>query len=214
MDQYHADLAWLENPEVFAVNRLEAHSDHRFYESREEADGGIMKLRQSLNGIWKFSYAPKPEQRKKDFYKPERSLGDFGEITVPGHIELQGYGKCQYINTMYPWEGHSEIKPPHVDWEDNPVGSYVKEFETDAALKNKRLFLSFQGVESAFYVWVNGRFVGYSEDSFTPSEFEITDFVKDGVNRLAVEVYKRSSASWIEDQDFFRFSGIFREVYL
>lgn len=148
MDQYHADLAWLENPEVFAVNRLEAHSDHRFYESREEADGGIMKLRQSLNGIWKFSYAPKPEQRKKDFYKPERSLGDFGEITVPGHIELQGYGKCQYINTMYPWEGHSEIKPPHVDWEDNPVGSYVKEFETDAALKNKRLFLSFQGVES------------------------------------------------------------------
>ena len=214
MDQYHADLAWLENPEVFAVNRLEAHSDHRFYESREEADGGIMKLRQSLNGTWKFSYAPKPEQRKKDFYLPERSLGDFGEITVPGHIELQGYGKCQYINTMYPWEGHSELRPPHVDWDDNPVGSYVKEFETDAALKNKRLFLSFQGVESAFYVWVNGRFAGYSEDSFTPSEFEITDFVKDGVNRLAVEVYKRSSASWIEDQDFFRFSGIFRDVYL
>ncbi|WP_455436130.1 glycoside hydrolase family 2 TIM barrel-domain containing protein [Hungatella hathewayi] len=214
MDQYHADLAWLENPEVFAVNRLEVHSDHRFYESREEADGGIMKLRQSLNGTWKFSYAPKPEQRKKDFYLSERSLGDFGEITVPSHIELQGYGKCQYINTMYPWEGHSELKPPHVDWEDNPVGSYVKEFETDAALKNKRLFLSFQGVESAFYVWVNGCFVGYSEDSFTPSEFEITDFVKDGVNRLAVEVYKRSSASWIEDQDFFRFSGIFREVYL
>ena len=149
MDQYHADLAWLENPEVFAVNRLEAHSDHRFYESREEADGGIMKLRQSLNGTWKFSYAPKPEQRKQDFYLPERSLGDFGEITVPGHIELQGYGKCQYINTMYPWEGHSELRPPHVDWDDNPVGSYVKEFETDAALKNKRLFLSFQGVESA-----------------------------------------------------------------
>ena len=214
MDHYHADLTWLENPEVFAVNRLEAHSDHRFYESREEADSGIMKLRQSLNGTWKFSYAPKPEQRKKDFYLPERSLGDFGEITVPGHIELQGYGKCQYINTMYPWEGHSELRPPHVDWDDNPVGSYVKEFETDAALKNKRLFLSFQGVESAFYVWVNGRFAGYSEDSFTPSEFEITDFVKDGVNRLAVEVYKRSSASWIEDQDFFRFSGIFRDVYL
>ena len=214
MDHYHADLTWLENPEVFAVNRLEAHSDHRFYESREEADSGIMKLRQSLNGTWKFSYAPKPEQRKKDFYLPERSLGDFGEITVPGHIELQGYGKCQYINTMYPWEGHSELRPPHVDWDDNPVGSDVKEFETDAALKNKRLFLSFQGVESAFYVWVNGRFVGYSEDTFTPSEFEITDFVKDGVNRLAVEVYKRSSASWIEDQDFFRFSGIFREVYL
>ena len=111
---------------------------------------------------------------------------------------------------MYPWEGHSELRPPHVDWDDNPVGSYVKEFETDAALKNKRLFLSFQGVESAFYVWVNGRFAGYSEDSFTPSEFEITDFVKDGVNRLAVEVYKRSSASWIEDQDFFRFSKAIR----
>lgn len=214
MEQKFADLAWLENPEVFRVNRLDAHSDHRFFENAEEAGIGRTGLIQPLNGTWKFAYASAPDLRNKDFYKMDYPLSGFGEIEVPGHMELQGYGKCQYINTMYPWEGHACLRPPHVDWDDNPVGSYVREFELEAPLKNKPVFLSFQGVETAFYVWVNGSFVGYSEDSFTPSEFEITDFLVDGVNRLAVEVYKRSSASWIEDQDFFRFSGIFRDVYL
>ena len=94
------------------------------------------------------------------------------------------------------------------------MGSYVKEFKVNDALKGKRIYISFQGVETAFYVWLNGKFIGYSEDSFTPSEFELTEVIEDGVNKLAVEVYKRSSASWLEDQDFWRFSGIFREVYL
>jgi beta-galactosidase len=214
MDQKTAKLEWLEDPRVFAVNRLAAHSDHCYYETEAEALKGIMGQRQSLNGIWKFSYAENPAERKEHFYESDFNLDSFGTIEVPGHMELQGYGGCQYINTMYPWDGLSDIRPPHIDWQNNPVGSYCREFELEEPLKGKRLFLSFQGVETAFYVWLNGTFIGYSEDSFTPSEFEITDAVQMGSNRLAVEVFKRSSASWIEDQDFFRFSGIFRDVYL
>lgn len=214
MEQKTAKLEWLEDPQVFGVNRLPAHSDHRFYETEEERISERMALRQSLNGTWKFSYGENLSLRKEHFYEPGFDLSGFGHIEVPGHIELQGYGRCQYINTMYPWDGLADIRPPYTDKQDNPVGSYVREFELEDPLKGKRLFLSFQGVETAFYVWLNGTFIGYSEDSFTPSEFEITHAAKDGTNRLAVEVYKRSSASWIEDQDFFRFSGIFREVYL
>ena len=213
------DLAWLENPEVYAVNREKAHSDHVFYESAQAMEagvkaGGAMDLRQSLDGAWRFAYADCPSRRQADFYKADFDLEGMDEIQVPGHIQTQGYDKRQYINTMYPWDGHSELRPPHIDWEYNPVASYVKEFDLKEELRGKRVFVSFQGVETAFYVWLNGEFVGYGEDTFTPSEFELTDFIKEKGNRLAVEVYKRSSASWIEDQDFFRFSGIFREVYL
>lgn len=214
MEQKSAKQEWLEDPQVFAVNRLAAHSDHRYYETEAEALSGIMGLRQSLNGTWKFSYAENPSLKEKHFYENDFNLDSFDTIEVPGHMELQGYGRCQYINTMYPWDGLADIRPPHTDKQNNPVGSYSREFELADPLKGKRQFLSFQGVETAFYVWLNGTFIGYSEDSFTPSEFEITHAVKAGTNRLAVEVYKRSSASWIEDQDFFRFSGIFRDVYL
>lgn len=213
------DLAWLENPEIFQVNRERAHSDHRFYESAGameagESNEGEMGLRQCLNGLWRFSFAQCPDKRRKEFYREDFDLSGLDEIQVPGHIQTQGYDKRQYVNTMYPWDGHSELRPPHIDWEYNPVASYVKEFDLKEELLNKRVFVSFQGVETAFYVWLNGEFVGYSEDTFTPSEFELTDYIKRKGNRLAVEVYKRSSASWIEDQDFFRFSGIFRDVYL
>lgn len=213
MKESAADLNWLEDPEVFAVNRIPAHSDHFYYETREEMES--MRLRQSLNGTWRFSYAENPSKRPEKFYEEDFDDSGFGVISVPGHIELSGYGSCQYINTMYPWDGRAFLRPPHTDPEHNPVGSYRKEFKLSEALEGKRVFLSFQGVETAFYVWVNGVFIGYSEDSFTPSEFEITHALKkDGKNCLAVEVCKRSSASWIEDQDFFRFSGIFRDVYL
>ncbi|WP_394526768.1 glycoside hydrolase family 2 TIM barrel-domain containing protein [Lacrimispora sp. JR3] len=214
MELKTAKLEWLEDPKVFAVNRIPAHSDHCYYESEEEASKGEMGLRQLLNGTWKFSYANRPADREADFYKEGYDDSGFGEIEVPGHMERNGYGRCQYINTMYPWDGLADIRPPFTDQENNPVGSYVREFELKDSLKGKRQFLSFQGVETAFYVWLNGTFIGYGEDSFTPSEFEITHAVKAGTNRLAVEVYKRSSASWIEDQDFFRFSGIFRDVYV
>ncbi len=214
MEEKTAKLEWLNDPQVFSVNRISAHSDHQYYESKQDAEDCDMRLRQMLNGTWQFSFAEKPEERVKEFYEEDFNADKFDSIMVPGHIELQGFGRCQYINTMYPWDGISDLRPPFTDPENNPVGSYLREFELDTELKNKRLFLSFQGVETAFYVWLNGVFIGYSEDSFTPSEFEITHAVCDGVNRLAVEVYKRSSASWIEDQDFFRFSGIFRDVYL
>ncbi len=228
---------WLENPEVFGVNRVEAHSDHRYYRSREEMEqGGEGSFRTSLNGTWRFSYAGNLEEIPEGFYQEEFDLSGMGAIQVPGHMELQGHGQKQYINTMYPWDGQDELRPPYISKKNCSVGCYVKEFTLPADWDGKRVFVSFQGVETAFYVWCNGEFVGYGEDSFTPTEFELTQFLRrceeeicqpgteakgrgdgDGasaVNRLAVEVHKRSNASWIEDQDFFRFSGIFREVFL
>ncbi|MEK3884107.1 glycoside hydrolase family 2 TIM barrel-domain containing protein [Paenibacillus sp. PL2-23] len=208
-------LDWLSDPAVFAVNRLPAHSDHTYYTSREEALArGTMVMRHSLNGTWKFMYAPNPASRAADFYKSEFSVAGWGSIEVPGHIQTQGYGQMQYVNTMYPWDGHELLRPPLISDTDNPVGSYVKEFEVPASMAGGPLFISFQGVETAFYVWLNGEFVGYGEDSFTPSAFELTPFLREGVNKLAVEVYQRSTGAWLEDQDFWRFSGIFRDVYL
>lgn len=210
-----ASLAWLSDPGVFAVNRLPAHSDHPYYGSREEAlSRAPMAMRHSLNGTWKFAYAPNPSSRAADFYKEGFQVSGWGDIEVPGHIQIQGYGQMQYVNTMYPWDGHEALRPPEVSEDDNAVGSYVLEFTVPSSLSGKPLFISFQGVETAFYVWLNGEFVGYGEDSFTPSEFELTPFVREGVNKLAVEVYQRSTGAWLEDQDFWRFSGIFRDVYL
>ena len=208
-------LNWLEDPEVFQVNRETAHSSHRFYEKEEDiSHGNDMPLKQSLNGTWRFSYAKNQDLRPTDFYKPDFDDSSFSGIEVPGHIQTQGYDRCQYINTMYPWDGQEALRPPAVSGNDNPVGSYIRYFELADSLKGKKIYVSFAGVETAFYVWLNGSFVGYGEDSFTPSEFELTPYLQEGKNKLAVEVYKRSSASWLEDQDFWRFSGIFREVYL
>lgn len=208
-------LTWLADPTVFAVNRIQAHSDHRYYETVEEAKTrGDMKLRHSLNGSWKFCYSTKPADRPAQFYSDEHDVASWDLIQVPGHIQMQGYDKPQYVNTMYPWDGIHELRPPQVNMEDNPVGSYVKTFTVPQHMESKPLYISFQGVESAFYVWLNGQFVGYSEDSFTPAEFELTPYLRAGENRLAVEVYQRSTGSWLEDQDFWRFSGIFRDVYL
>ncbi|ALC89421.1 beta-galactosidase [Bacillus sp. FJAT-18017] len=207
--------SWLTDLTTFKVNRLPAHSDHSYYATMEEALAGIpMPMRHSLNGDWKFTYSVNPDNRPADFYKPDFNCGGWGSITVPGHIQLQGYGQPQYVNTMYPWDGLNDIRPPEIPRDKNPVGSYVKYFTVPAGFQNKPLFISFQGVESAFYIWLNGQFIGYSEDSFTPADFELTPFLTEGENKLAVEVYQRSTGSWLEDQDFWRFSGIFRDVYL
>ena len=207
MNASHPELNWLEDPRVFAVNRLDAHSDHTWH----TPEGS---LRQSLDGSWRFAYSPCPAARPADFWQADASLDGFGEIAVPGHIEMQGYGQIQYINTMYPWDGRHFLRPPQIPWDDTPVGSYVRTFTLDPALEGKRVCISFQGVERAFYCWCNGHFVGYSEDSFTPADFDLTPFLQAGENRLCVEVYKNCSGSWLEDQDFFRFFGIFRPVYL
>ena len=210
MTAKEAKLSWLEDPEVFAVNRIPAHSDHTYFEKETEE----RPLRQCLNGSWLFSYAKNPSMRVERFYEDSYDCSGFDTIQVPGHFETQGYGRNQYINTMYPWDGEEFLRPPMVSKRNNPVGSYVKYFTLEEQMKGKRTFISFQGVETAFYVWLNGTFIGYSEDSFTPAEFELTETLREGENKLAVEVYKRSSASWLEDQDFFRFSGIFRDVFL
>ena len=209
-----ADISWLTNPAIFQVNRLDAHSDHVCYASAEEAARGQTTLRQSLDGMWRFAWSKCPTDRPADFWREDFDDSAFETIRVPGHMELQGYGQIQYINTLYPWDGHSELRPPEIDWEDCPVGSYVREFDLEPGLLGKKVCISFQGVEQAFFLWLNGHFVGYAEDSFTPSDFDLTPYVREKGNRLCAEVYKRSSAAWIEDQDFFRFSGIFRSVFL
>ena len=208
-------IEWLSDVQVFAVNRVPAHSDHEYFETVEEAKSGQpMSMRHVLNGDWKFHYSINLAHRPEHFYKKDFDSSMWGDITVPGHIQLQGHGQPQYVNTMYPWDGIADIRPPEIPSDHNPVGSYVKMFTVPDNMKNKPVYISFQGVESAFYVWLNGEFVGYSEDSFTPADFNLTPYITEGENKLAVEVYQRSTGSWLEDQDFWRFSGIFRDVYL
>lgn len=219
-----ADIKWLDQPEVFRVNQTPAHSDHKFYQNQTEYQQDQTALKQSLNGLWKFYYSENAKSRPKEFYQEDYDHSGFDEISVPKHIELAGYDKIHYINTMYPWEGHMFRRPAHSIVGDcegqfsgadyNPVGSYVKTFDLEEGLRDKRISLYFEGVEQAMYVWLNGNFVGYAEDSFTPSEFDITPFVKEKDNKLAVEVHKRSTSAFLEDQDFFRFFGIFRNVTL
>ena len=158
-------LDWLADPTVFQVNRLDAHSDHLCFASAEELERGASSLRQPLDGLWRFAWSKRPAARPADFWREDFDDSDFGAIQVPGHMELQGYGQIQYINTLYPWDGHTELRPPEVDWEDCPVGSYVRTFDLAPGLRGRRVCVSFQGVEQAFYVWLNGQFVGYAEDS-------------------------------------------------
>lgn len=217
MTLHTPSLDWLTDVTKFAVNRLPAYSDHKYYATLQEAEHQAdMAWRHSLNGSWKFNYATNPATRPSEFYAPDFEYSGWSDIQVPGHIQTQGFGQMQYANTMYPWDGHSDVRPPHIPEDHNPVGSYIKSFvlPENMASDAQPVFISFQGVESAFYVWLNGQFVGYSEDSFTPSDFELTPYLQAGENKLAVEVYQRSTGAWLEDQDFWRFSGIFRDVYL
>src|SRR5699024_5312097 len=173
-------LDWLTDLETYAVNRVKAHSDHKYYKTMEKARSfEEMPLRHYLNGSWKFHYAKNPELRPKQFYEQYFDCSVWDSIQVPGHIQLQGFGTPQYVNTMYPWDGHEDLRPPEISKTDNPVGSYVKSFHISKQMKHKPLFISFRGVETAFYVWLNGEFVGYSEDSFTPSDFDLTAFVQE-----------------------------------
>lgn len=200
-------LSWLTDPEVFAVNRLPAHSDHRWAVDGADAT-------RTLDGAWRFAYAASIGARPRDFWAADADLSGFGTIRVPAHIELEGYGQIQYVNTQYPWDGAARLRPPAIDAAHTAVGCYVRDFELDPAWEGLRVCVSFQGVERAFFLWCNGAFVGYAEDSFTPSDFDLTPYLCPGENRLAVEVFQHASASWLEDQDMFRFFGIFRPVVL
>lgn len=204
----------LSNPRIYQENRLSAHSDHIAYAGESERSLGETSLRKSLNGVWKFSYAPNMGLAVEGFEELDYSCDSWDDIYVPAHIQMEGYDKPHYTNTTYPWEGHEWILPGEIPSDFNPVASYVKYFTVPDAWNGNGVCVSFQGVESGFALWVNGKYVGYSEDSFDASDFDITDYLVEGNNKIAVRVWKWTSSSWCEDQDFFRFSGIFRDVYL
>ncbi|MBD2867895.1 glycoside hydrolase family 2 TIM barrel-domain containing protein [Paenibacillus arenilitoris] len=208
---------WNNNPEIYQLNRMEAHATLMPFDTVDEAWEGDPRRSPnylSLNGMWKFAFAPNAEARIAQFYETGYDSSGWDEIAVPAHWQLQGYDYPQYTNITYPWVGKEELKPPFAPTEYNPVGSYIRTFAVPEGWEERPVFISFQGVESAFYVWLNGELVGYSEDTFTPAEFDLTPYLIEGENKLAVEVYRWCDASWLEDQDFWRMSGIFRDVYL
>ncbi len=209
------DIARIADPRYFAENRLPARSDHRWFRTADEAASGVSGYEQTLDGTWKLHYAKNPAQTVPGFEAPDHDCSSWDDIPVPAHIQLQGYDRPQYTNVQYPWDGYEDVRPGQVPQRYNPVASYVRTFTLDRPLeRGERLAVVFHGVESAVAVWLNGVYVGYACDSFTPSEFDLTDALLPGENKLAAQVFKWSGASWIEDQDFYRFSGIFRDVLL
>ena len=222
MKEFH--VAKLSNPEVFMENRIAAHSDHVCYRNWEEATGRYGELpdvlgkesgfRLFLDGTWKFHYAKNYEQTIPGFEQEAYDCKNWTDIRVPAHIQMEGYDAPQYVNVQYPWDGREEVWTDETPKEFNPVASYVKYFTVPKHMEGERIYISFQGAESGLVVWLNGQYVGFSEDSFTPSEFELTPYIKAGENKLAVQVFKWTIGSWCEDQDFYRFSGLFRSVYL
>ena len=204
-----------EDPQVIGMNK-EAYHATLTLPSRKAECGEI----RSLNGKWKFQWSKDPLHRPADFYREDFDASGWDDITVPGNWQMQGYGMPIYSNWTYPFVKDAPYvmgQPPkeYFSYENrNPIGSYITEFSIDPSEAGNSVFLHFEGVKSAMYVWVNGRMVGYSENSMSPAEFDITDFVRQGSNKLAVEVYRWSDSSYIEDQDMWRLSGIFRPVEL
>lgn len=211
---FQFDYQKVKDPRFFKENVLPAHAALTHYASAEEAARGESSLKQSLDGIWKFSYALNADSAVKGFEQESYDCRPWADIRVPAHIQMEGYDIPQYVNTQYPWDGREEILPGEIPERFNPVASYVKYFELPAHMQGREIRIVFDGVESGMALWCNGAYVGYSEDSFTSSEFDLTPYLKKGENKLAVQVYKWTSSSWCEDQDFYRFSGIYRSVYL
>lgn len=208
------DYNIVKNPEIFFENRLPAHSDHEFYTTEPARTGEMSDCKVLLNGIWRFSYSNTYTEAVKGFEKEDYSVDSWDRIKVPGHIQLAGYGVPQYCNTQYPWDGTEDIEPGEIPAKFNPTATYVRFFDLPEKMRGHEVHISFQGVESGFALWLNGTYIGYSEDSFTPSEFDLTPYLRDKDNRLAVQAFRFTSGSWCEDQDFFRFTGIFRDVFL
>lgn len=208
------DVKKIHDPKFFKENCMAAHSDHVTYKNEAEAMEQNSSFRLSLDGIWKFHYAKNDAQTIPGFEAENYNCRPWDDIRVPAHIQMEGYDIPQYANIQYPWDGREDVWRDAVPTDFNPVASYVKYFTLPEGFIKNGLYISFQGAESGFALWLNGSYVGYSEDSFTPSEFDLTPYVKEGENKLAVKVFKWSSSSWCEDQDFYRFSGIFRSVYL
>ena len=212
-----------ENEQVVGRNKEPGRATALPYPDRERAIQATREATpyfQSLNGSWRFHWVPHPDQRPVDFYKPDFDVSGWKTIPVPSNWQLQGYDTPLYTNITYPFQADPPrvMGEPPADYTNfkarNPVGSYRRTFEVPADWKGRQVFLQFDGVDSAFYLWINGQQVGYSEDSRTPAVFNITRYLQDGPNVLAVEVYRYSDGSYLEDQDYWRLSGIYRDVYL
>ncbi|MEG1126364.1 MAG: glycoside hydrolase family 2 TIM barrel-domain containing protein [Oscillospiraceae bacterium] len=201
------DYDKVKNPDFFSENRLPAHSDHEYVLNGND-------FRMPLDGIWKFAYARNYADAIKGFENTEYNCRPWADIRVPGHIQMQGYDLPQYSNVQYPWDGRENVAAGEIPTDFNPVASYVKYFTVPKEWQESPVFVAFEGAESGMALWCNGKYVGYSTDSFTPHEFELTPYLTQGENKLAVQVFKWTSASLCEDQDFFRFSGLYRSVYL
>ncbi|VAX26294.1 beta-galactosidase [hydrothermal vent metagenome] len=203
-----------ENSEVFEINREEAHNTaipFATIEQAKKADWEASPFYKLLNGKWKFNWVSKPADRTMDFYKPGYDVSSWDDITVPGNWQMSGYGIPFCLNTEY---GFGVVNPPYIPHDNNPVGSYRRNFTVPDSWDGREIFINLGGVKSAFYIWVNSKKVGYSQDSMTPAEFNLTPYLIEGNNVLAVEVYRWSDGSYMEDQGMWRLSGIFRDVYL
>lgn len=204
MNNTFIDFSYLDNPEVTTINAIDEHSDHKIF-----INGHENKI--PLNGKWKFAYFDRYSDNIPFLLSRNFDISKLKEIEVPGHLELQGYGNPQYVNQQYPWFGKEEVelgKSP----KNNPLALYLKNFDLDKPLSNRAL-IQIDGFNTALYLYVNGAFVGYSEKNFTTTEFDITNFLAPGKNRIGLIVFKYSKNSWFSDQDMWRFSGIFRDVY-
>lgn len=215
--QLQPNNEWNGKPAIFQVNRLKAHTMLIPYNDLTKALKGDLKLSEnyfSLNGQWKFKMVTKPASRPLDFFTVNFNDQAWYNITVPGSWQTQGFDYPIYTNVTYPWNNFEQINPPAAPTVYNPVGSYRKTFTLPSDWNSKNCILHFDGVESAYYVWVNGNYVGYSEDSYSPGEYDISKYLTSGVNTIAVQVFRWSDGSWLEDQDKIRLSGIFRDVYV
>lgn len=215
----NASEAWLTDPTVFAVNRVPAHSEHRYYAHMPQGDERS-DLRQSLNGEWRVEVvqASDIDFHEEPFVAENFDDSAFERIQVPGHLQTAGLMNHKYVNIQYPWDGHENPLEPNVP-ESNHVALYRRKFTVSDRLAGTKaaggtVSIVFHGMATAIYVWVNGLFAGYGEDGFTPNEFDVTDLLHDGENVVAVACYEYSSASWLEDQDFWRLHGLFRSVEL
>ncbi|MGW0914542.1 glycoside hydrolase family 2 TIM barrel-domain containing protein [Streptomyces sp. NPDC002784] len=212
---------WNGNIGLFQVGAEPPHTTLMPYADVKQAlaaDRTRSPYRLSLDGTWKFAYADRPDDRDPDFHRTDLDDQDWDTIPVPSVWQLHGYDFPIYVNITYPYWGPNGLgedpQPPNAPTRYNPVGQYRRTFTVPEDWSGRRTFLHFEGVKSAHYVWINGELAGYKEDSFTPAEYDITEYLKPGTNRIAVEVYRYSDGDWLEDQDMIRLSGIFRSVYL
>jgi len=207
----------IENPLVVEINKLPARASFFAFESTNLANANNVETSEnykSLNGTWKFNWSREPKDRPTEFFKEGYDISNWDNIPVPSNWELQGYGIPIYTNIPYPFSFIETPTPPDIPDGYNPVGSYKRTFSINENWSDKKITIHLGAVKSAFYIWVNGEKIGYSQGSKLPAEFDVTNFVKEGENSISLEVYRWSDGSYLEDQDFRRLSGIERDVYL